>query len=104
MAADNWSVTCCLNPVTKEVAVGLLNGLVWAVIVAIVTRVFFSTWVVGIIIAAALAINLLVAAFAGFGDQLLAVVWVGRAILNSFFNTISVIRSCSEWHGKTTDT
>jgi magnesium transporter len=50
----------------KEIAVGLMNALTWAVVVAIVTVVFFSTWDVGVIIAAALAINLLTAAFAGF--------------------------------------
>jgi magnesium transporter len=50
----------------KEIAVGLLNGLTWAVVVALVTVFFFSTWQVGAIIAAALAINLLAGAFAGF--------------------------------------
>jgi magnesium transporter len=50
----------------KEIAVGLLNGLAWAVVVAAVTIIFFSTWQVGAIIGAALAINLLTAAFAGF--------------------------------------
>jgi len=55
----------------KELAVGLLNGLAWAAVVMVVTRLFFSTWAVGMIIAAALAINLLVAAFAGFAIPLL---------------------------------
>jgi magnesium transporter len=50
----------------KEIAVGVLNGLAWAVVVAIVTIFFFSTWQVGAIIGAALAINLITAAFAGF--------------------------------------
>ncbi len=50
----------------KEIAVGMLNGLGWALVVAIVTVLFFSTWQVGAIIAAALAINLLTAACAGF--------------------------------------
>ncbi len=50
----------------KEIAVGVLNGVVWAVVVAIVTIFFFSTWQVGAIIGAALAINLITAAFAGF--------------------------------------
>jgi len=50
----------------KEIAVGLMNALTWALVVGIVTVVFFSTWDVGLIIAAALAINLLTAAFAGF--------------------------------------
>lgn len=50
----------------KEIAIGMLNGLAWALVVAIVTVLFFSTWQVGAIIAAALAINLLTAACAGF--------------------------------------
>ncbi|MGI9307918.1 MAG: magnesium transporter [Gammaproteobacteria bacterium] len=55
----------------KELAVALLNGLAWALVVALVTVLFFSTWKVGAIIAAALAINLLAAALAGFAIPLL---------------------------------
>ncbi|UCG73142.1 MAG: magnesium transporter [Chromatiales bacterium] len=50
----------------KECSVGLLNGLTWAVVVGIVTVIFFSTWEVGVIIAAAITLNLIIAAFAGF--------------------------------------
>jgi magnesium transporter len=50
----------------KEIAVGLLNGLTWAVVVSLVTFIFFSTWQVGLIIGAALAMTLITAAFAGF--------------------------------------
>ena len=49
----------------KEIAVGLLNGLMWAFVVALATVFWFRNWEVGGVIAAALAINLLVAAFAG---------------------------------------
>jgi magnesium transporter len=55
----------------KEIAVGLLNGIAWSAVVAIVTIFFFSTWQVGAIIAAALAVNLLTAACAGFMIPLL---------------------------------
>jgi len=55
----------------KEIAVALLNGAAWACVVAAITIFFFSTWEVGAIIAAALAINLLTAAFAGFAIPLL---------------------------------
>jgi magnesium transporter len=55
----------------KEIAVGLLNGLAWAIVVALVTIFFFSTWKVGAIIAAALIINLFTAALAGFTIPLL---------------------------------
>ncbi len=50
----------------KELSVAILNGLIWAAVVAIVTVIFFASWKVGAIIAAALSINLLAAAFAGF--------------------------------------
>jgi magnesium transporter len=51
---------------TKEIAVGILNGFAWAAVVFLVTITFFSTWDVGLVIGAAVAINLIVAAFAGF--------------------------------------
>ena len=50
----------------KELSVGALNGLAWAVVVGFITILFFSTWRVGTVIAAALIISLLTAAFAGF--------------------------------------
>jgi magnesium transporter len=50
---------------TKEVAVGVLNGCAWAVIVLFITIIFFAEWDVGVVIGAAVAINLVVAAFAG---------------------------------------
>ena len=55
----------------KEIAVGLLNGMAWAVVVTLVTIFFFSTWQVGLIIGSALAMTLLTAAFAGFAIPLI---------------------------------
>ena len=49
----------------KELAVGLLNGLGWAVVVAVVTFGVFSNLEVALIAGAAIAINLLAAAAAG---------------------------------------
>ena len=49
----------------KEVAVGALNGLAWAAVVALATVAWFKTWDIGAVIAAAMAINLLFAAVAG---------------------------------------
>ena len=54
----------------KEIAVGVLNGLAWAVVVCLVTIIFFSTWQVGLIIGSALAMTLITAAFAGFAIPL----------------------------------
>ncbi|MEE9571089.1 MAG: magnesium transporter [Gammaproteobacteria bacterium] len=50
----------------KEFGVGLLNGLTWACVVAVVTMWWFQTWRIGLVIAIALAINLVCAAVAGF--------------------------------------
>jgi magnesium transporter len=49
----------------KEIAVGGLNGLLWALVVGIVTVFWFDTWQIAGIIAAAMLINLLAAAAVG---------------------------------------
>ncbi len=50
---------------TKEIAVGFLNGLAWAAVVAVVVILWFGRWDIAAVIAAATTINLLVAALAG---------------------------------------
>lgn len=49
----------------KEVIVGLLNGVVWAVVVAAIATAWFGDYSVGMVIAAALIINLMFAAGSG---------------------------------------
>lgn len=49
----------------REVAVGTINGFLWAIIVAITASWFFDDYTLGGIIAAALVINLVIAALAG---------------------------------------
>lgn len=49
----------------KEFGVAVLNSLGWASVVAVVTTWWFQTWQVGIVIALALAVNLLCAAVVG---------------------------------------
>ena len=49
----------------REVAVGTINGFLWALVVGIAASVFFQDPNLGVIIAAALVINLFVAALAG---------------------------------------
>lgn len=49
----------------KEIAVGGLNGLIWAAVVGAVTIVWFGTWKIAAIIAAAMIVNLLAAAAVG---------------------------------------
>jgi magnesium transporter len=49
----------------REVAVGMLNGLLLAGLVGIAAGLYFHRWTIGAIIFAALLINLLAAALAG---------------------------------------
>ncbi len=49
---------------TKELGVGFINGVLWAIVVAIITGVWFS-YQIGLIIAAAIVINMVIAAAAG---------------------------------------
>jgi magnesium transporter len=49
----------------KEIAVGGLNGLIWAVVVGAVAVLWFDTWMIATILAVAMAINLLAAAAVG---------------------------------------
>ncbi len=50
---------------TREVAIGLLNGILWAVIVAGLVWLWFDDRQIGLIIGAALIVNLVTAAYAG---------------------------------------
>ena len=49
----------------RELIVGMLNGLLWAAVVATITAVWFQNYQIGAIIGAAVIINLLMAALAG---------------------------------------
>jgi magnesium transporter len=50
----------------KELAVSALNGIVWSLVVALLATLWFGDINIGLIIAAALIINLVCAAIAGF--------------------------------------
>ena len=54
----------------KEVMVGVLNGIAWAVVVAAATYLWFNDWRIGGVIGAAMIVNLVVAAVAGFSIPL----------------------------------
>lgn len=54
----------------KEVMVGVLNGAGWAIVVAAATYLWFGDWRIGGVIGAAMIINLIVAALAGFAVPL----------------------------------
>jgi magnesium transporter len=55
----------------NELMVGLLNGMAWSVVVAFLTYAWFGDWRIGAVIAAAMIINMAVAAVAGFSVPLL---------------------------------
>jgi len=55
---QNWLIN-------RELLIGLLNGALWALVVAVAASLWFDDWNIGLIIAVALVINLLTAAFTG---------------------------------------
>jgi len=54
----------------KEIGIGLINGVVWSLVVAALAIVWFGNWAIGGIIAAAILINLICAALAGLAIPL----------------------------------
>ena len=51
--------------INRELVVGLLNGILWAGVVAVAASLWFDDWNLGIIIAAAIVINMVTAAVTG---------------------------------------
>lgn len=65
MALGQFSRSNRLWVFNKEVLVGLFNGVIWAVVVALIASLWFNDYSVGLVIAAALIINLIFAAASG---------------------------------------
>jgi magnesium transporter len=51
--------------INRELMIGLMNGLLWAAVVAVAASLWFNDWNIGLIIAAAMIINLVTAALIG---------------------------------------
>lgn len=51
--------------INKEVAIGFFNGLLWSVVIGIATYVWFSDLTLSLVIALAVVVNLIFAAFSG---------------------------------------
>ena len=49
----------------KELSIGILNGIFWSSVVAIIVIIWFGQFSLGIIIGASMIINLIIAALAG---------------------------------------
>jgi magnesium transporter len=71
MALGQVDKTNAMRILKKELAVGLLNGVGWSIVVATFTYLWFGDWRIGGVIAAAMLINLFMAALSGFGIPLL---------------------------------
>ncbi|HSM30240.1 MAG TPA: magnesium transporter [Woeseiaceae bacterium] len=71
MALGQVDRTNAARILRKELAVGLLNGAGWSIVVAAFTYLWFGDWRIGGVIAAAMIINLFMAALSGFGIPLL---------------------------------
>jgi len=65
MALGQIGVSNAGRLIVKELSVGILNGLLWAVIIAIVTILWFDNVQLGFIIGAAIIVNLITGALAG---------------------------------------
>lgn len=78
MALDRLNLKNTRTLLLKELGVGLLNGLLWAVVVGILAYLWFGNSMLGVVIAAAILINLLAAALAG----MLIPVFLGRLDLD----------------------
>jgi magnesium transporter len=51
--------------INREVMVGVLNGALWALVVAAAASIWFEDWTIGLIIASAMVISLVTAALTG---------------------------------------
>jgi magnesium transporter len=49
----------------KEVSVGALNGVLWAIVIGVITSFWFESASIGLVIAAAIVLNIVAAAFSG---------------------------------------
>lgn len=65
IATKDLTPSNLMRVVTREAGVGLINGAIFAVIMGIVGIVWFETVMLGVVIGAAMIINLLVAGLAG---------------------------------------
>jgi magnesium transporter len=55
----------------KELAVSLVNGLVWGGVIGVVAYLLYANLALGLVMTAAMTLNLLLAAFAGVGIPML---------------------------------
>jgi magnesium transporter len=71
MALDKVNKNNVLWLLRKEIVVGIINGILWAIVVAGISILWFGSYLLGVIIGAAIVINLMFAAFSGMVIPLL---------------------------------
>ncbi|MNF59848.1 Magnesium transporter MgtE [compost metagenome] len=65
MALDQVSPGNTARLMRKELAVGLVNGLVWGGVIGVVAYLLYHSWSLGVVMTAAMTLNLLLAALMG---------------------------------------
>jgi magnesium transporter len=65
MALDQVSTGNTARLIRKELGVGLLNGIVWGGVIGVVAYLLYSSWSLGVVMTAAMVLNLLLAALMG---------------------------------------
>jgi magnesium transporter len=65
MALDQVSTGNTSRLIRKELGVGLINGLVWGGVIGVVAYLLYDSWSLGVVMTAAMTLNLLLAALMG---------------------------------------
>ncbi len=65
MALDQMGTGKSARLLRKEVGVGLLNGLIWGGVIGVVVYSLYGSWSLGVVMTAAMTLNLLLAALMG---------------------------------------
>lgn len=65
LALEQITPKTYLTLLRKELSVGAINGVLWALIIALITYFWFDDWIIGGIIGMAIIINIVMAAIAG---------------------------------------
>ncbi|MCI4660915.1 MAG: magnesium transporter [Neomegalonema sp.] len=65
LATKDLTATNAMRIITRETLVGLANGLAFAVVVAIIGMIWFGSPLLGLVLAVAMVVNMLVAGLAG---------------------------------------
>jgi magnesium transporter len=71
LALDQITPTSARRLWRKEIAVALINGLVWGSVIGVVAWLLYGNFPLGVVMTAAMTLNLVLAAFCGVGIPLM---------------------------------